>query len=42
MDAFVVALMSVWNDSGFAAFSMGNGIMMLVGIILLYLAKNDD
>ncbi|NLU43338.1 MAG: sodium ion-translocating decarboxylase subunit beta [Acholeplasmataceae bacterium] len=38
MDAFVVALMSVWNDSGFAAFSMGNGIMMLVGIILLYLA----
>ena len=38
MDAFVVALMSVWNDSGFAAFSMGNAIMMLVGIILLYLA----
>ena len=38
MDAFVVALLSVWNDSGFAAFSMGNGIMMLVGIILLYLA----
>jgi len=38
MDAFIVALMSVWNDSGFAAFSMGNGIMMLVGIILLYLA----
>jgi len=38
MDAFVVALLSVWNDSGFAAFTMGNGIMMLVGIILLYLA----
>lgn len=38
MDAFVVAIQAVWNDSGFAAFTMGNGIMMLVGIILLYLA----
>ena len=38
MDAFFVAIMSVWNDSGFTAFTMGNGIMMLVGIILLYLA----
>ena len=38
MDAFLVALMSVWNDSGFAAFTIGNGIMMLVGILLLYLA----
>ena len=38
MEAFVVALQSVWNDSGFAAFTMGNAIMMLVGIILLYLA----
>jgi carboxybiotin decarboxylase len=38
MDAFLVALMSVWNDSGFAAFTIGNGIMMLVGVILLYLA----
>jgi len=38
MDAFLVALMSVWNDSGFAAFTIGNGIMMFVGIILLYLA----
>ena len=38
MEAFVVALQSVWNDSGFSAFTMGNGIMMLVGIILLYLA----
>ena len=32
------ALQSVWNDSGFSAFTMGNAIMMLVGIILLYLA----
>lgn len=38
MEAFVVALQSVWNDSGFSAFTIGNGIMMLVGIILLYLA----
>ncbi len=38
MDAFVVALLSVWNDSGFVAFTSGNAIMMLVGIILLYLA----
>ena len=38
VDAFVVALASVWNDSGFAAFTMGHAIMILVGIILLYLA----
>lgn len=38
MEAFVVALQSVWNDSGFSAFTMGNAIMMLVGIVLLYLA----
>ena len=38
MEAFLVALQSVWNDSGFSAFTMGHAIMMLVGIILLYLA----
>lgn len=38
MEAFVVALQSVWNDSGFSAITMGHAIMMLVGIILLYLA----
>lgn len=38
MEAFVVALQSVWNDSGFSAFTMGHAIMMLVGIVLLYLA----
>ena len=38
MEAFVVALQSVWNDSGFSVFTMGHAIMMLVGIILLYLA----
>ena len=42
MEAFVVALQSVWNDSGFSAFTMGNAIMMLVGIILLYLAAVSD
>ena len=38
MDAFVVALLSVWNDSGFVAFTSGNAIMMAVGCVLLYLA----
>lgn len=38
MDAFITAIMAIWNDSGFAAFTMGNAIMMLVGIVLLYLA----
>lgn len=37
-NAFVVSLQSVWNDSGFAAFTAGNGIMILVGLVLLYLA----
>ncbi|HPX62366.1 MAG TPA: sodium ion-translocating decarboxylase subunit beta [Deltaproteobacteria bacterium] len=36
--AFQVALASVWNDSGFTAFTGGNLIMIVVGIILLYLA----
>ncbi|NCD09077.1 MAG: sodium ion-translocating decarboxylase subunit beta [Negativicutes bacterium] len=38
MDAFIVALQAIWNDSGFAAFTMGNAIMLLVGCILLYMA----
>ncbi|MCD2435749.1 sodium ion-translocating decarboxylase subunit beta [Acidaminococcus sp. NSJ-142] len=38
MDAFLVALASVINDSGFVAFTTGNAIMMLVGCVLLYLA----
>lgn len=38
MDAFVVALTSVIQDSGFVAFTWGNAVMMLVGCILLYLA----
>ncbi len=38
MDAFLVALASVWDDSGYVAYNMGNFIMMLVGFVLLYLA----
>ncbi len=38
MDAFVVAISSVLNDSGFVAFTGGNAVMILVGCILLYLA----
>ena len=38
MEAFITAIMAIWNDSGFAAFTLGNAIMILVGIVLLYLA----
>ncbi len=38
MEAFLVALVSVWDDSGYRAFTMGNFIMMIVGLVLLYLA----
>lgn len=38
LNAFSVSLQAVWNDSGFSAFTMGNGIMILVGLILLYMA----
>ncbi len=38
MEAFLVALASVWDDSGYVAYNMGNFIMMLVGFVLLYLA----
>jgi len=38
MDAFIVALQAVWADSGFTAFTSGNAIMIVVGIILLYMA----
>ena len=37
-NAFVVSLQAVWADSGFAAFTTGNAIMIAVGIVLLYLA----
>jgi len=38
MDAFSVALQSVWDGSGFIVFNMGNAIMIIVASILLYLA----
>ncbi len=38
LNAFAVSLQSVWSDSGFASFTLGNGIMIVVGLILLYMA----
>ena len=38
MDALIVSLQSVWNDSGFEGLTSGNVIMLLVGLVLLYLA----
>ena len=38
LNAFIVSLQAVWNGSGFSHFTMGNGIMILVGLVLLYLA----
>lgn len=38
LDAFIISLQSVWSDSGFVSFTVGNAIMILVGIVLLYLA----
>ena len=38
MEALIVSLQSVWNDSGFEGLTSGNVIMLLVGLILLYLA----
>ena len=38
MEAFVVALSSVWADSGFSALTSGHVIMIVVGLVLLYMA----
>lgn len=38
MESFVIALASVWTDSGFIDLSTGNLIMIAVGCVLLYLA----
>ena len=38
MEAFIVALASVWADSGFSALTGGHVIMITVGLILLYMA----
>ncbi len=37
-EAFQVALASVWMDSGFVGFQIGQGIMIIVGLVLLYMA----
>ena len=37
-NAFIVSIISVWNDSGYQALTMGNVIMMIVGFLLLYMA----
>ena len=37
-EAFIVALSSVWADSGFSALTGGHVIMICVGLVLLYLA----
>ena len=37
-EAFIVALSSVWADSGFSALTGGHIIMICVGLVLLYLA----
>ena len=41
-DAFAVSIASVWNDSGYAALTIGNIIMMAVGCVLLYLAIGKE
>ena len=38
LNAFIVSLQAVWTGSGFSHFTMGNGIMILVGLVLLYMA----
>ena len=38
MSDFIVAVTSVWHDSGIIVLSIGNAIMIFVGILLLYLA----
>ncbi|MBQ0066747.1 MAG: sodium ion-translocating decarboxylase subunit beta [Phascolarctobacterium sp.] len=37
-EAFVVAIASIWNDSGFSALTGGHVIMICVGLVLMYLA----
>ena len=39
---FVVAITSVWHDSGMIAFSLGHGLMIFVGILFLYMAFVKD
>ena len=41
-DAFAISLQSVWLDSGFASFTMGNLAMIAVGVVLLYMAIGKE
>ena len=38
MQDFLIAIGSVWNDSGMIAFTWGHALMIVVGLALLYLA----
>ena len=42
MDGFIRALVSVWTDSGFAALTWQNMVMILVGLVLLYLQSQKN
>ena len=38
INAFIVSLQAVWASSGFVSFTLGNFIMIVVGIVLIYMA----
>jgi len=42
LSAFITSIQSVWLDSGFASFTLGNFIMILVGLLLLYMAIGKE
>lgn len=42
LSAFIISLQAIWADSGFAAFTIGNLIMIIVGLVLLYLAIGKE
>ncbi|BEU87333.1 sodium ion-translocating decarboxylase subunit beta [Selenomonas sp. TAMA-11512] len=38
INAFLVSLQAVWASSGFVSFTLGNFIMIVVGLVLIYMA----
>ncbi|WP_027407548.1 sodium ion-translocating decarboxylase subunit beta [Anaerovibrio sp. RM50] len=42
LSAFLTSIQSVWLDSGFASFTFGNFVMILVGLLLLYMAIGKE
>ncbi|WP_407396517.1 sodium ion-translocating decarboxylase subunit beta [Anaerovibrio sp.] len=42
LSAFLTSIQSVWLDSGFASFTLGNFVMILVGLLLLYMAIGKE